>query len=87
MNFIKIILAILGLIFGVMLFFWVVGFLYSIVWYALWIGILGAIGFGGWKLFRKLEDKTLGAGNVSEIDGVRDIHMSWDEYQRKYLQK
>jgi hypothetical protein len=87
MNFIKIVLAILGLIFGVMLFFWVIGFLYSIVWYALWVGILGAIGYGGWKLFRKLEDKTLGAGNVGEIDGVRDIHMSWDEYQRKYLQK
>ena len=87
MNFIKIILAILGLIFGVMLFFWVVGFLYSMVWYALWIGILGAVGYGGWKLFRKIEDKTLGAGNPNEIDGVRDIHMSWDEYQRKYLQK
>jgi hypothetical protein len=87
MNFIKIILAILGLIFGVMLFFWVVGFLYSIVWYALWIGILGAIGIGGWTLFRKSEDKTLRAGNPNEIDGIRDIHMSWDEYQRKYLQK
>jgi hypothetical protein len=87
MNFIKFILAVLGLIFGVMLVFWVLGFVFSMVWYLLWIGILGGIAYGGWKLFRKLEDKTLGTGNAGEIDGIRDIHMSWDEYQRKYLRK
>ena len=87
MNFIKFILAVLGLIFGVMLVFWVLGFVFSMVWYLLWIGILGGIAYGGWKLFRKLEDKTLGTGDAGEIDGIRDIHMSWDEYQRKYLQK
>ena len=87
MNFIKFILTVLGLIFGVMLVFWVLGFVFSMVWYLLWIGILGGIAYGGWKLFRKLEDKTLGTGNAGEIDGIRDIHMSWDEYQRKYLRK
>jgi len=87
MNFIKFILTILGLIFGVMLVFWVLGFVFSMVWYLLWIGILGGIAYGGWKLFRKLEDKTLGTGKAGEIDGIRDIHMSWDEYQRKYLRK
>ena len=56
MNFIKIILAILGIIFGVMLFFWVVGIVSSLIWYALVVGVLAAIGYGGYKLFKKAED-------------------------------
>jgi hypothetical protein len=32
MNFIKVILAILGLIFGVMLFFWLFGLITSLIW-------------------------------------------------------
>ena len=87
MNLIKFILVVLGLIFGVMLLFGLLSFLSSIFWYALWIGILGGVAYGGWKVFRKLEDKTLGPGKAGELDGVRDIHMSWDEYQRKYLEK
>ena len=51
MKLIKLIMAILGLIFGVMLFFWLFGLVTSLLWYGLVIGFLGAIGYGGYKLF------------------------------------
>ena len=61
MKFIKIILAILGLIFGVMLFFWLFGLITSLLWYGFWIGLLAAVGYGGYKLFKKLSTNTSAA--------------------------
>jgi hypothetical protein len=87
MNFIKIILAILGVIFGVILVLWGLSFVYSVIWYLFWIGIIAAVGVGGYRLFRKLEDKALGAGSPHDLTDGRDINMSWDEYERKYLRK
>ncbi len=87
MNIIKIILAILGIILGVMVFFWLIGVVYSLIWYLFWIGVVGAIGYGGYKLFKKAEAKTLGTGSSGEIGGTRDFDMSWEEYERKYLSK
>ena len=55
MNIIRFILAAIGLIFVGMLLLWVLGFLSTIVWYLFWIGVLGAIGYGGYRLFRKIE--------------------------------
>ncbi len=87
MNIIKLILAAIGLVFVGMLFLWVLGFLTSIIWYLFWIGVLGMIGYGGYKLFRKLEDKALGAGSNAGLGDGIDINMSWDEYDKKYLHK
>ena len=87
MNFIKIILAILGIIFGVMLFFWVVGIVSSLIWYALVVGVLAAIGYGGYKLFKKAEDKYVGEGSTAGYIDERDYSLSWEEYDRKYLKK
>ena len=87
MNIIKIILAILGLIFGVIVAFWLVGIVYSLLWYVFWIGIIGAAGYGGYKLFKKAESKALGGGSVNGIGEARDFDMSWEEYERKYLTK
>jgi hypothetical protein len=87
MNIIKLILAVIGLIFVGMLLLWAVGFLSTLIWYLFWIGLLGALGYGGYKLFRKVEDKAIGAGSRSSIDIGSDIPMSWDEYDRKYLHK
>ena len=87
MNIIKLILAAIGLVFVGMLLLWVLGFLSSIIWYLFWIGVLGAIGYGGYKLFLKMEGKALGAGAANEITSARDYDMSWDEYERKYLRK
>ena len=47
MNIIRFILAAIGLIFVGMLFLWVLGFLSTILWYLFWIGVLGALGYGG----------------------------------------
>ena len=87
MNIIKYILAAIGLIFVGMLMLWVLGFLSSIIWYAFWIGLLGAIGYGGYRLFRRAEDKFIGSGNSAGAINARDFDMSWDEYERKYLKK
>ena len=87
MNIIKIILAALGVIFGALVVLWVLGFVWSILWYLLFFGILGALGYGAYKMFRKAEDKFIGGGTaVGSID-ARDSDLSWDEYERKYLRK
>lgn len=86
MNFIKIILAVLGLIFGVMLFFWLFGLVTSLLWYAVVLGVIAAIGYSGYRLFRKAEDKYVGAG-ASDYLEARDYDTSWDEYKQKYLSK
>lgn len=87
MNIIKSILAAVGLIVGVWVVLWVLGFVWSIVWYLLFFGIVGGIGYGAYKLFRKAEDKALAGGPANSIGSGVDINMSWDEYERKYLQK
>ncbi len=87
MNIIKLILTILGLIFGVMLFFWLFGLITSLLWYGLAIGLLAAIGYGGYRLFRKAEDKYVGAGSARDEIDNRDFNLSWDEYDKKYLHK
>ena len=86
MNFIKLVLMVLGLMFGVMLFFWLVGIVSTLLWYGVWIGLLAAIGYGGYKLFRKAEDRYVGPGSTNYLED-RDFSLSWEEYDRKYLKK
>jgi hypothetical protein len=86
MNIIKVILAILGLIFGVMLFFWFFGLITSLIWYGFWIGVLAAAGYGAYKLFKKAENKYVGSGSTAGYIEP-DTSMSWEEYDRKYLHK
>ena len=87
MNIIKFLVAVLGLIFGVMLFFWLFGLITSLLWYGLWIGILAAVGYGGYKLFKKAETKYVGEGSAGGYIEDRDFNLSWEEYDRKYLKK
>ena len=87
MNFIKLILAVLGLIFGVMLFFWLFGLITSLLWYGLCSAVLAAVGYGGYKLFRKAEERPLGDGAMGGHIDDREYDMSWDEYEQKYLSK
>jgi hypothetical protein len=87
MNFIKFILAAIGLIFVGMLLLWVLGFLSSLLWYVFWIGLFGAVGYGGYRLFLRAEAKALGSDPHNGLGGSTDINMSWDEYERKYLRK
>ena len=87
MNIIKLILGALGVIFGVLIVLWVLGFVWSIIWYLLFFGILAAIGYGGYTLFKKAEAKALGGNSHTGIGTNIDIPMSWDEYDKKYLHK
>jgi len=87
MKFLKILLAIIGLILGIYLFFWVFGLLSSLLWYGVMIAIVGAIGYGGYRLFKKAENKYVGSGAARDSLDSRDYNMTWDEYERKYLHK
>ena len=86
-NIIKLILAGLGLIFGALIVLWALGFVWSLIWYIIVFGILGAIGYGGYQLFKKVERKALREDPHSGIGAGTDINMSWDEYDKKYLHK
>ena len=89
MDWIKILLAALGLFFAIAVIFWVIGIISTILWYLFWIAVLGAIGYGGYKLFldkgeetARLEDKT-----PVGISGMDSIDRELEEIKRKYLPK
>ena len=87
MNLIKLVLVFLGLIFVVMLFFWLFGLITSLLWYGFWVALIAAAGYGGYRLFLKAERKALEGEKHSGLGSGYDINMSWDEYERKYLKK
>ncbi len=86
MKILKLILAGLGIIFGALIALWVLGFVWSILWYLVVFGIIGGIAYGGYRLFSAAERKALGSDPYSGL-GSGDINMSWDEYDKKYLHK
>lgn len=86
MNIIKFILVVLGAVFAGLIVLSLFGWLGTLIWYLFWIGVLGAIGYGGYKLFTKIESKALRGDPHSGL-GPGDVQMSWDEYDRKYLRK
>lgn len=87
MKFIKVILTLLAILFGVIGVFWLLGIVWSLLGYAFWLGIVAALGYGGYRLFKKLENKALASGSgFPEIED-RDYTLSWEEYNRKYLKK
>ncbi len=86
MDFIKIILAVVGLLVAVMLGFWLIGLLSTILWYALVFGIVAVGGAVGYKLLTKekekpqLQEKTpVGIAEMDRADRVLE------EYKSKYL--
>ncbi|MER3430229.1 MAG: hypothetical protein C4325_02005 [Blastocatellia bacterium] len=87
MDLLKLALMVLGIIFAVMLFSWLFGLVTTLVWYGFWTGLLFAIGYGGYKLFRTAEEKFVGSGSKYDAIEDRDFSLSWDEYDKKYLQK
>jgi len=87
MNLLKMILAAIGVIAVVVVAIWLIGIISAILWFALWVGLLGAIGYGAYKLFLakdkpapKLEEKTPIA-----IADLKDTDRALEEYKRKYL--
>jgi hypothetical protein len=86
MQIIKFLLALLGVAVVGLAALWVLGWVWSMLWYIVIIGALGTAAVGGYRLFRKIEDKALGNDVPNQIDPA-DINMSWDEYDKKYLHK
>ena len=87
MDTIKMILAAIGVIAVVILAIWLIGIVSAILWFALWVGLFAAIGYGGYKLFfakekttAELEEKTPIA-----IADLKDTDRALEEYKRKYL--
>ncbi len=87
MKLIKIILALLGIVFGAMLFLWLFGFVTSLLWYGFWIALIAGAGYGAYRLFASAEKKYVTGGSAyGEIED-RDFSLSWEEYDKKYLNK
>lgn len=88
MKFLKFLLIALGLLLLVLFGFWAVGIVYALLWYAFWIGLVGAIGYGGYRLLKKDEGpKKLEDKMPIGIAEVKDYDRALEEYKRKYLPK
>ena len=86
MNILKFLLAIVGIALGLYFVFWILGILGTLLWYGVMLALVGGVVYGGYKLFRKAEDRYVGAGTAhGELE--RDYQMSWDDYEKKYLHK
>lgn len=86
MNFLKIIMAIIGLFFLAMIGLWLLGAVWSLVGYVFWLAVIGGVIYGAYRLFGGGR-KGLGSGNPHDLEAGRDFNMSWEEYERKYLSK
>ncbi len=87
MSIIKLILGVLGAIFAVLIILSLLGWVGTLLWYLFWIGVLGGLAYGGYKLFTKAEARALGGSDPHSGLRPGDVQMSWDEYDKKYLHK
>lgn len=90
MKFLKFVLVVLALLLLVWFGLWAIGIVSALLWYAVWIGVIGAIGYGGYRLLfgtkddspKKLEEKLpIGIAEVKNYD------RALEEYKEKYLPK
>ncbi len=88
MNFIKIILIVIGLVLAAMLVFSIVGIVYSALWYLFLLGIVAVGGAVGYKLLVKdKESMRLEDNTPITIAEMKDADRALEEYKRKYLPK
>jgi hypothetical protein len=87
MNILKLILAAIGLVFVGLLVLSVIGWIGSLLSWAFWIGLIGLVAYGGYRLFLAVERKALKADPHQGLGQGVDVNMSWDEYDKKYLHK
>ena len=89
MDVIKLILIAIGLIAIVVVGIWLIGIISALLWFALWIGLIGAIAYGGYKLFfeKKKETVLLDEKSPIVIAEMKDVDRTLEEYKRKTLPK
>ncbi len=87
MNWIKIILVVLGLFAAAMLLFWLFDVVYTLLGYLLWAAIIGSIGYGGYKYLKKDETPKLEEKTPIAISELQNVDKELEEYKRKYLPK
>jgi hypothetical protein len=87
MDTLKIILIVIGVFALAVVAFWLVGIIISILWFLFWIGLVGALGYAGYKLFLQKEKETpkLDKQSPVAIAEMKDVDRALDEYKRKYL--
>ena len=86
MTLLKLILAGLALVLAVMLGFWIIGFVYSALWYLFWLGVLALGGYVGYKVLKKgntLEIEGHDAVSQMELDNAKMVK-NLEEYKQKY---
>jgi hypothetical protein len=87
MNIIKFILIALGLFTFIFLAYFLIGLVSTLLWYAFVIGVLGAIGYGGYKLFKKTEAPQIEGKQPVAISEMDNADRTLEEYKSKYLPK
>jgi hypothetical protein len=87
MKIVKLILGIVAVFFAVWLGFAVVGLLYSLLFYAVIVGVLGVAGFAGYKMLTAKDTPELNSyDGISqfEMDDLKSVKQL-EEMKRKYL--
>lgn len=89
MDIIKLILIAVGLLAVVVIGYWLFGIIYGLFWLLLYAGIIGAIGYGGYKLFfeKEKKEKQLEEKSPIGIAEIKNSDRALEEYRRKYLPK
>lgn len=89
MNFIKLILILLALGLGVILIFWLIGVVYSVLWYLLWLGLIALGGYAGYKFFLEKEKDVpqLEEKKPVAISELQDFDRALEEYKEKTFKK
>ncbi|HRH44889.1 MAG TPA: hypothetical protein PKY82_24845 [Pyrinomonadaceae bacterium] len=89
MKWFKLILFAIVIVLAVMLGFSIIGFVYSALWYAFWIGVLALGGYIGYKILSKggsLELEGRDAVSQIELENAKLVK-SLDDYKREATKK
>lgn len=87
MDTIKFVLMIIGLLAVGLVGYLLVGFVFSLLWYVLIVGILAAVGYGGYKLLKSDKKAQIEDKQPVAISELKNVDRALEEYKRKYLPK
>jgi Flp pilus assembly protein TadB len=89
MKFLKFLLVVFALLLLVWFGFWAIGIVSALLWYAVVIGVIAAVGYGGYRLLFKKDEtpKQLEEKLPIGIAEIKDSDRALEEYKRKYLPK